>query len=63
MDAHYQSNDLIRALRPGDLVGHRDQPTHQVYEVMKVETNRLLAARPPKPTLRFLAFYDIAPPF
>ena len=35
MDAASQSNHVIQSLRPGDLVGHRQQP-EQRYEVLTV---------------------------
>ena len=39
MDAPSQSNQVIQSLRPGDLVGHRQQPERQ-YEVLTVDEQR-----------------------
>ena len=63
MDATSQSKQVIKSLRMGDLVGCRQQPECQVYEVLTVDEQRLLAVRLPEPALRFIALRDVVPPF
>ncbi|MDV3351436.1 hypothetical protein QGP82_22220 [Leptothoe sp. LEGE 181152] len=48
--------------RPGDLVGHRQQP-EQRYEMLTVDEQRLLVARWPDLALRFIAVRDVVVPF
>lgn len=60
MDAQHQ---LVKLLRPGDVIGHRQQSEQQVYEVINVDAQRVLVARPPRLCLRFILLKDIAPPF
>ena len=55
-----EDDTVMPFLRTGGLIVHREQP---VQEVLAVEKHRLLAARPPKPALRFLKVQDVAPPF
>ena len=55
-------NEAISSLRPGDLVGHRQQPECQ-YEVLTVDKQRLLAARLPELALLFIALRDVVVPF
>ncbi|ESA32784.1 hypothetical protein N836_24545 [Leptolyngbya sp. Heron Island J] len=47
-----QSIQVIQSLRPGDLVGHCQQPER-----------RSLAARLPEAALRFIALEDVVVPF
>ena len=62
MDASSQSTQVIKSLRPGDLVGHRQQPECP-YEVLTVDGQHLLVVRLPEPTLRFIALRDVVVPF
>ena len=62
MDATPQSTQLIKSLRPGDLVGHRQQPERQ-YEVLTMDGQRLLVARWPGLALQFIALRDVVVPF
>ena len=62
MDATPQNTQIIQPLRPGDLVGHRQQPERQ-YEVLMVDEQRLLAVRLPEAALRFIALGDVMVPF
>lgn len=57
-----QSTHVIQSLRPGDLVGRRQQP-EQRYEVLTVDEQRLLVARWPGLVLRFMALRDVVVPF
>lgn len=63
MDATSQANQVIQSLRIGDLVGHRQQPECQVYEVLVVDKQCLLALRLVEPALRFIALEDVMVPF
>ncbi len=49
-------------LRPGDLVGHRQQP-EQRYEVLTVDEQRLLVVRWPELALRLIDLRDVVVPF
>ena len=55
MDAITQAKQVIKLLRLGDLVGHRQQPKRQ-YEVLTVDEQRLLV-------VRFIALGDVVVPF
>ncbi|MFG6100532.1 hypothetical protein SPB21_35165 [Leptothoe sp. ISB3NOV94-8A] len=55
-------NQVIQSLRPGDLVGHRQQPGQQ-YEVLMVDEQRLLAVLWSGAALRFIALRDVVVPF
>ena len=61
MDA--ERDKVIQSLRPGDLIGHSQQSAQYVYEVIKVEHQHLLVARPPMRSLRFVVLQDAVPPF
>lgn len=57
-----KSDTVIRLLRLGDRIGHRQQP-QQVHIVIKVEEQALLTGTTPEQPLQFVALQDIAPPF
>ncbi|NEQ48652.1 MAG: hypothetical protein F6K11_00775 [Leptolyngbya sp. SIO3F4] len=61
MDA--EQVEVIQSLRPGDLIGHSQKSDQYVYEVIKVERQRLLVARPSMLSLRFVVPQDVVPPF
>ena len=62
MDAIPQRDQVIKLLRPGDLVGHRQWP-EQPYEVLMVDGQHLLAAHLPEVALRFIELWDVVVPF
>ncbi|MEA5464634.1 hypothetical protein [Leptothoe sp. PORK10 BA2] len=57
-----QSTQVIQSLRPGDLIGHRQQP-ERLYKVLMVDERCLLAARWSGLALRFIAVRDVVVPF
>lgn len=62
MDALSSHEQVIQSLRPGDFIGHRQQPECQ-YEVLTVDDQCLLVARWPGLVLRFIAVRDVGVPF
>ena len=50
----FQDSQVIQSLRTGDLVGHCQQP-EQLYKVLIVDEQRLLAAQLPVLALRVIA--------
>lgn len=62
MDAMPQRDPVIKSLRPGDLVGHRQRPECQ-YEVVMVDGQCLLVVRWPEAVLRVISLGDVVVPF
>ena len=61
MSTKSQSDSVIQALRQGDLIAQ--QPSYQIYEVLKVIGNQILVICLTNWTIQSIAAQDIVPPF
>ena len=61
MSTKSQSDSVIQALRQGDLI--EQQPSYQIYEVLKVIGNQILVICLTNWTIQSIAAQDVLPPF
>ncbi|MDV3348184.1 hypothetical protein D0962_35185 [Leptolyngbyaceae cyanobacterium CCMR0082] len=61
MSTKSQSDSVIQALRQGDLIAQ--QPSYQIYEVLKVIGNQILVICLTNWTIQSIAAQDIVPLF